>query len=730
MSDDPYLYILDMGSFYLKDKIPTHAVKIGTTWKPALRKLNFMTAHPTQPKYLALFLLDKRQFAKQTDLFKLDNAKFPLFLQNLGKRYLHIQQGSGTEWYWNIEDLIPIVEDFLKREKIHYRLIKDDPYPNTRFMLWKETQSLLSEDFGKMFGDPNLYSEYHKKEFLELVVPGRKFRSIQNDLWDLFVTLIRNNTFPIKGIMQWPTGVGKTIAILMMIVIAKKFKFFQEPIHALIVAPKNDIFESVKSQFLLLENYGIKILEGYDSRLSTIKYPNCDWILLATHAGLVNETENHRRFDELPAINFFLYDEVHRATGEIMFDFIIRKTKEWNTPFILGTSATPLTSNVSQHAKIKQIFGDKPLQRCDYISAIKNKWIAKPFFNFYVHSGSFDDIYEYMGSQISALIEKRRIEKMWHGGKIICYIPSKISECERALDIVSKSVPHDYNLYSANEVNKIFKTDKDFISAHFKNSPHILFTCQKYREGSDIKGIEMNNIVVGNSIEPYILVQIAGRALRYEYENKEGWCNIFKKTSKETETAEQALYDIFKRLSDDYDLFSIDHDKKELPNIQQISHIIREYIGEIKIDTKTYDKDKAINIINRLYTREHLNKINYEYCREINSTLGLKTKYEFFELFKSGNYPVDLDNDPNLKFKDKWVSWYDFMAVDVSKYPRDIDEWVKICKANGVSDEQSYNKLLLKNNNLPPSPSEMYDTKFSNYRYHFPINDANVEIEW
>lgn len=268
----------------------------------------------------------------------------------------------------------------------------------------------------------------------------------------------------------------------------------------------------------------------------------------------------------------------------------------------------------------------------------------------------------------------------------------------------------------------------DFVKAIPDGNSHIMFTCQKYREGSDIKGIEMNTIVISGTIEPYILVQVAGRTLRKEYQGKEGWCNIFKKADNDKETAEEALYEIFKRLTLEYDLFSVETSNGELTDIDKIQAIIREYVGEIKIDTKCYEKDEAVKIINRLYTRENSNKITYEYCRKVNATLKLNSRHEFNDLFDKGKYSVDLDNRPQFKFKDKWISWYDFLSVDTSQYPRTIQEWTEICKENGVKDSITYDELVMSEKyKLPQSPSEMYDKGFTNYEKLFPQLEEIVE---
>ena len=91
----------------------------------------------------------------------------------------------------------------------------------------------------------------------------------------------------------------------------------------------------------------------------------------------------------------------------------------------------------------------------------------------------------------------------------------------------------DWHIYTAVEDADASDDDK-FVKDIADGQPRILLACERYREGSDIKGLEMTAILMGNTIGANILLQIVGRALRNDYNGKEGWCVIVKPSDEGT----------------------------------------------------------------------------------------------------------------------------------------------------------------------------------------------------
>ena len=86
-----------------------------------------------------------------------------------------------------------------------------------------------------------------REKFLATFVPGGIFRDNQVELWTLFETLTLSHlTEMYSAIVQWPTGTGKTIAILMLAVLSAEWCRRNNTIFRfLLIAPKNDIFNTI-----------------------------------------------------------------------------------------------------------------------------------------------------------------------------------------------------------------------------------------------------------------------------------------------------------------------------------------------------------------------------------------------------------------------------------------------------------------------------------------------------
>ena len=201
-------------------------------------------------------------------------------------------------------------------------------------------------------------------------------RRIQLELWDRFQEICNTNK-KYKGIVQWATGTGKTIALLMLFVLsAEKCRREHRIFRGLLIAPKNDIFDTIIHHIRKLSKWGIVVCEGHNARLSSLHIPlDKNVIVTATHASLT-EME---LWNKLPAMTITHYDEVHRITGDEFYTILKNKLIEWDTQYLTGTSATPKTCNLSQHKKIAELFGNplEILHNCDVDEAILEGWSTR-----------------------------------------------------------------------------------------------------------------------------------------------------------------------------------------------------------------------------------------------------------------------------------------------------------------------------------------------------------------
>ena len=538
-----------------------------------------------------------------------------------------------------------------------------------------------------------------EKQFFATFLPNKPPRRIQIELWHIFKQVCAQEE-KYRGIVQWATGTGKTIATLILFVLSatahiKKGKIFR----GLMIAPKNDIFDTIIHHIRKLSNWDIVICEGHNAQLSSLKIPIDKHVLItATHASLTDT----QQWLKLPPITHCHYDEVHRITGDMFYKALQENLEIWDTQYLTGTSATPKTCIISQHNKIAELFGNplNVLHKCDVDEAIAEGWIAQPRFGVNVISKgiSKEQMILSVINIVQTSIADKQSQKKWRGGKVIVYMPLRTDICQAV--IVAKEMMPEAKIYTAVEDAEASNDDM-FVSDESDGTPRILFACERYREGSDIHGLEMTVVLMGDTIGANIIVQIAGRALRQDYAGKEGWCIIVRPS--EEGTHEDDVFDSIMLQIVDF------IGQGSSPGQSKVREIVEKYFGQMAISGKVYDVEETVRRIQTFYSRkafEHATpKEKYEVVRNLNREMMIKTKDQYNQ--KSAEHVKYIEN-PRFYFKDQWVSWYHYLGIDTSVFPQTKTEWIQKCKELGILRWQDY-KETHKKNNLPENPGEMYE---------------------
>lgn len=556
-----------------------------------------------------------------------------------------------------------------------------------------------------------------KNEFFETFLPGGIPRRVQNELWDLWENICNQHT-KYKGIVQWATGTGKTIALLMLFVLsANASKNNGQIFRGLLIAPKNDIFDTIIHHIRKLSKWDIIICEGHNARLSSLHIPLDKPVLVtATHASL---TESDI-WDKLPNMTHCHYDEVHRITGDEFYILLQSKLAMWDTKFLTGTSATPKTCSSSQHKKLAKLFGN-PLQildKCDVDEAIHEGWIARPRFVVNIMSNDVSrkaQVRAFVNTIRQSILDKQA-KGLWKGGKVIAYSPFRSDVCDAVT--YANEIMSDWHIYTAVE-DANASDDNKFVTDVADGQPRILFACERYREGSDIKGLEMTIILMGNTIGVNILLQVAGRALRNDYENKEGWCVIVRPSDEGT-TEDDVFDSIVLQIME-----FIGKDDVTIPSKEKIKRVLEKFFGTVTITGKVYNIDETIHRIQSMYSRKEFErsdpKEKYEVIRRLNKELVLGSKDEYKRRALEHSKYIE---EPKSYFKDWWVSWYHFLALDTSAFPQTKSEWIRLCKDMGItswSDYKQKNSIV-----LPANPGEMYED-YTNWDKEFGVDE---DIVW
>ena len=109
---------------------------------------------------------------------------------------------------------------------------------------------------------------------------------------------------------------------------------------------------------------------------------------------------------------------------------------------------------------------------------------------------------------------------------------------------------------------------------------------------------------------------------------------------------------------------------------------------------------------------------SFEKARKFVHKLELKNLIEWTQYAKSGNKPEDIPAYPPNTYRDKWISWGDFLGTGTvatqNRSFRDFKsarEFVKKLKLKNTSEWNQYVKSGQFPNNIPTAPNRVYDDK-------------------
>jgi superfamily II DNA or RNA helicase len=720
MSDTFTLYNKRDAWYIMESTTWNGEIKHGTSHHIPMRKDPFFTCTPRPVKYRSVFFIDISVLqARGITLAVFDSAEFPRWLKANNLWNTHVEAGGGTEFY-NHADPVDIIRKFLSDMKVPIlEELHEDifPYPSQRESAGEIDAEIAERDtVRKKYLAIAHHEAILRTRFLNTFLPNKDMRRIQVELWNEWQRILSLES-KYRGIIQWPTGTGKTFGMLILILLAfERAKAKGEIYRGLLIAPKNDILDTLMNHIEKLGVFGITILKGHNANFANLIIPTDKPILITTtHASLTDEASMNR----LPPITHVHYDEVHRITGDEFFTLLVTKIETWNTRWVTGTSATPKTSNRNQHLKLSQLFGDplSILHRCDVDTAVTEGWIASPrFFINSISNGTTEQNIIATVTQARKMMEKRQENGMCRGGKGIVYF-NTLSEVRAAYTIAASVFPIGWYRYYAVENGDEEAYDDAFLAAPADGTPRIMFACEKYREGSDIYGLEFTAVLMGREISAYILVQIVGRALRADYAGKEGWCCILRPTFDDEDTS--ALAHVL------FDLEAIISFNAGKTTPTPITQFVRTYFGEIVDNGRVLDLQETIDYVQSYYLRKQYDmrdrKERYDIIRNLNKDMGITSQMMYLEC--KSDHQRFIEN-PKSYFNAYWVSWYHFLGVDTSAFPPTKADFHRICAERSIRSWSEYCEK--KDASLPENPGEMYED-WSNPDLEFGTEE---EIVW
>lgn len=550
-------------------------------------------------------------------------------------------------------------------------------------------------------------------KFLHIFLGGNQPRRVQAELWILFAAICSTpEDICYKGIIQWPTGVGKTIAILMLIVIAKdRCERRGGTYRGLFISPMTDILDTITKEFEKLSHFGITFYDGSHAQIKKTLFPSDQHLLITTCQKSVTFDADVAR---LPKMTHVHYDEVHRITGDLFFGNLKKSLDIWKTEILTGTSATPFTASESQRKKVSELFGSPLtlLHHCGVDEAVQERWIAKPRFIVCVLP-PIDETDAHLRGLVSAVGKYVLLKNT--GGKFIVYVETSTEDARLTAEIARELLPWA-QIYTALDGAR---SDAEFVDAHLDKTPHILIACQRYREGSNIRGIEMTAKLLGDTFAAYLILQVCGRAGRIDDNpNKEGWCLLVRPSPQGT-TAQDVL--------ESFLLNILECLKKQEGTLtkKEIHRLLTVYVGDVMMNGTSYSVEHTVERVQAAYVRaeyaKRTPKEKYSLIRDANRELGLRSRNDYQE--RHAELPTYIA-DPREYFKEWWVSWYHFLGLDTSAFPNTKADWIRVCKERDILTWEQYKTTSAAD--LPTNPSEFYED-FTNWDKEMGIEE---EVVW
>lgn len=441
-------------------------------------------------------------------------------------------------------------------------------------------------------------------------------------------------------------------------------------------------------------------------------------------------------------IGLILVDECHSVSGKQNYE-MLEYLRNQNIN-IIGFSATPLRPVKSAEDNILKVYGLAPhdeknnelniISNYDMILALRDG-VVLPFIHTIIKPETDKKSLKINSNNKQELTLRNIIDTYFVNNKDLPYkkgvawvnaiskIAKDIGNYYKEIKIVCGKKIKLFVSYSGNntyaEVNELEQFEK------FEGNA-LLLCVNRVKEGSDIKNLDCGlflDAVKNRSIVSSL--QSIGRIMRPDKDKKKKYAYIIESIKVDEDKKVESI--TVKKVLNYY---------KKILNISSLSKQIG-YIDEIlKLFDETEiineEEEKAINIIIdkekdiKCKINLKIKQIDWSiFQEELRNNLAKKLKLdeevilerEFIKLkhqikgkYKTKKEYLEKSNQekkPDVKYKNWWKGWYIFLSIDISKYPKSKEEWIKKCKELNIQDSETYNEFA-EEMDLPLMPEEMY----------------------
>jgi len=482
------------------------------------------------------------------------------------------------------------------------------------------------------------------------------------------------------------------------------------------------------------------IVERFDTK-KPIKFDFTDkpTIFICNNAFMRTHYRYKKEMD-LKKISLVLVDECHSINDK---NYEMLKHFKQNNIHIIGFSATPIRTETKSKIYIVDIYsnGDNKINLISNYTLIDalNDNIVLPFKHHIINVKKLDKrlIREFYKNHIETNDE----------------LPYKkgIGWTKNIKDINNNNKDNLYDI-----INRTFKSSNVLttysgnincgIDKFYKDENNSVLLCvNKCKEGSDIQNTDYGmflDFVKSRNIN--VFLQMAGRIMRPDKENKKKYAVLFEFVKTDSEIGDEdkcieynlvnkivgyyemilnmSCYDVrdndklklLEQMKNIYDNTMIDTFKNKIIVKQSLSGTI----CEIDFDENVIDWSKFTNLfkstMKTTYNIDTVDKLSTEYnelkykIKHLNLLSDTETKIDYIKYAIKYN----LEQNPEIKYYEYgWTNYYDFTNYDISRFPSNKEEVKKICKKNkiGLNNYRDLAKIY----NLPVMFEELYGCKLN-----------------
>jgi superfamily II DNA or RNA helicase len=445
-------------------------------------------------------------------------------------------------------------------------------------------------------------------------------------------------------------------------------------------------------------------------------------------------------------IGLVLVDECHSVSGKQNYEMLeYIRNKGIN---IQGFSATPLRPVKNASDQLLKVYGDKPNEETNELNIISNYDMIKalkdgvilPFVHTIISPITDKKSLKIKSNNKQELTLQKIIENYFINNSDLPYKKgvawvNSISKIAKDEGVYYKEIKaicgNKINLFVSYSGNKVYSEINELSEFEKCTSNALLLCVNRVKEGSDIKNLDCGlflDAVKSRSIVSSL--QSIGRIMRPDDKKKKKFAHIIESIKlDELKTVESIT------------VSKVLNYYKKILNIASLSQQSAGYIDEIlrlfdETEIINDDGQKAINIVidkqKDIKCRINLNikQIDWRIFQDaLREKLSDKLKIDEDEILKREfvklkyavkklklvskdeykKYARDnkLEESPEVKYKNWWKNWYDFLGIDVSRYPKNKEDLIKICKNAKIEDLKGYYKFA-EDLNLPLMLEELY----------------------